>query len=309
MQLNLTNNGGPKSGRIDRRWPEFPIFAADGNQLVVAHDNAETGQTELQVVNVQTGRITRTLSLGEHVGQLYLVVSRDGRRVAAFSLKTHFGPAPDPHDAPRHYVWDLATGAMLCCVSPTVGEAPNNYFSFAISWDGTMMAASVSVKSKPAVRIWKVDSGQVLCDIPTVSEPTALSFGPSGKGLLVMTGEIGGGQPSVGTAYDTATGKVLTSVRGMFGIARHAAFSPDGKRLAIASVIPETNSGEVKIWDLTSERELVTLKTPGDGPRTLHFTIDGHKLIALGASTGVHIWDGTPLPDSPAAETVSPSRR
>ena len=33
-------------------------------------------------------------------------------------------------------------------------------------------------------------------------------------------------------------------------------------------------------------------------PGSLHFTPDGHKLIFLGARTGVTVWDGTSLPDS-----------
>ena len=167
---------------------------------------------------------------------------------------------------------------------------------FALSWDGSLLAMPVNVNGKPAVRLWNVDSGQVLRDIPTPSEPTAIAFGPSGKGLLVMTGEPDNGLPSVGTAYDTATGGVLTTVRGMFGMATCIAFSPDGKRLAIASAIKETNTGETKLWDLESQRELMTLKSPQVNPRSLHFTHDGHMLIFLGASTGVNIWDGTPLP-------------
>ena len=50
-------------------------------------------------------------------------------------------------------------------------------------------------------------------------------------------------------------------------------------------------------WDLPSERELMTLKSPEMHPRSLHFTPDGHRLIFLGARTGVTVWDGTPLPE------------
>jgi WD40 repeat protein len=157
-----------------------------------------------------------------------------------------------------------------------------------------MLAASFASEETTGIRLWDVESGRVICDIPT-SSPTAIDFGVSGQGVLAISAT--GASESAGTAYSTSSGEVLTSVRGVFGQSHRIAFSPDRRRLAISSTIIETQTNEVKIWDLETQRELMTLRLPEIFPRSLHFSPDGHKLIFLGGRTGVHVWDGTPLPE------------
>jgi WD40 repeat protein len=67
------------------------------------------------------------------------------------------------------------------------------------------------------------------------------------------------------------------------------AISPDQKRLATAA------SREVKIWDLRSGQEAVTLPVPESPQRVvaLGWTTDGQRLRAAFGDASVVEWDGT----------------
>ena len=70
-------------------------------------------------------------------------------------------------------------------------------------------------------------------------------------------------------------------------------FSPDGKRLATG-----LTDGIVKIWDLTTGQETLTLKGHTSRVTGLAFDPDGHRLISTAsADMNVRIWDATPLPE------------
>ena len=63
------------------------------------------------------------------------------------------------------------------------------------------------------------------------------------------------------------------------------AYSPDGKTLATAS-----EDGTVKLWNVLTQREMVTLR--GNGGKSLHviFSQDGTQLAAADESGTVAIW-------------------
>ena len=55
--------------------------------------------------------------------------------------------------------------------------------------------------------------------------------------------------------WDSATGKELFAFKGHAGRVRSVAFSPDGRRLALASA-----DNTVRIWDGATGKELFALK-------------------------------------------------
>ncbi len=69
------------------------------------------------------------------------------------------------------------------------------------------------------------------------------------------------------------------------------AFSPEGKRLALASF-----DGTVKMWDATSGQEMLTLKGHTSVVRSVAFSADGKRLASASEDGTVKVWDATPRP-------------
>ena len=78
------------------------------------------------------------------------------------------------------------------------------------------------------------------------------------------------------------------------------AFSPDGKRLATASV-----DQTVKVWDTTTGQETLTLKGHTGVVASVAFSPDGKRLTSASADQTVKLWDAQPCSQesTPEAKT------
>ena len=67
----------------------------------------------------------------------------------------------------------------------------------------------------------------------------------------------------------------------------HAAtFSPDGTRVATGG----SPFDPVKVWDLATQQELMTLHVEGHSFSHVAFTPDGNAILAIGGSGSLHLW-------------------
>ena len=64
-----------------------------------------------------------------------------------------------------------------------------------------------------------------------------------------------------------------------------AVFSPDGKRLVTGSV-----DGTVKLWDMNTNQELITLKGHADEVTSIIFSSDGKALATTGLDGTLRLW-------------------
>jgi RNA polymerase sigma factor (sigma-70 family) len=80
------------------------------------------------------------------------------------------------------------------------------------------------------------------------------------------------------------------SLRGDSGPIWSVAFSPDGKRLASAGGTPD-GTGEVKLWDVASGKELIAIRPGAGSVRAVAFAPDGGTLACAGDDGVVRSWD------------------
>jgi WD40 repeat protein len=112
----------------------------------------------------------------------------------------------------------------------------------------------------------------------------------SADGKLLARGAIDG----VVDVWDVATGKKLHKLKGHTASVCRVAFSPDGKTLASAATTwgiwppgaeEARGPGEMKLWDLVTGKERVTLKGHPGLALSLAFSPDGKTLATESGGT------------------------
>jgi len=118
-----------------------------------------------------------------------------------------------------------------------------------------------------------------------------LAFSPDGR-LLASCNEEG-----TVSAWDIPTFREVTFRANKRGV-HTLIFSPDSRRLATAGDGDEA----LKLWDVATWQELITLERPGESLRQLAFSADGHQLAALNSKGDVLIWRVPTLAEIEAKE-------
>src|SRR5262249_29220994 len=154
--------------------------------------------------------------------------------------------------------------------------------SIALSPDWRRVA---SVTADNRLQIRDAQTGQVILTLSGHTIPVRIAaFSTDGKRLASGGGgrQFPDGTVRVGPedrgevkVWDAQTGENLRTFPSATGRVPAVVFSPDGTRLAAASLAPPRASGEVKVWDVQTGQELVALK--GEKARTaaLAYSPDG----------------------------------
>jgi WD40 repeat protein len=248
-------------------------FTADDKRLALTDDGKN-----VTIWDVTTGKAVHTFQHDGPAGPMATVLSPDGKWFACPGL------------AGGLKVWDTERGLELRTLK--VLKEPARHWEF--SPDGTRLAAS---DASGAVKIWDLSTGREICttDLREVSI-WLLRFSPDGKQLAVaVTGSSinGPGMPGEVRILDAESrGEVFPLLKGFSGGFSILSFSPNGKRLATGG-----KDGTVKVWDVATGQETLTLKGHTDWVTGLAFSPDGHRLISSSPDGTVRIWDATPLPE------------
>jgi WD40 repeat protein len=163
--------------------------------------------------------------------------------------------------------------------------------SLVFSPDSTLLASAGSQTSD--VWLWRVPSGEPVLLIPGAAEGCsvqALAFHPNGR--LLAAGGIdplaAGGADGVVAIWDIQERRMVKSRRGG---AQAVAFSPDGKRLAVASP-----GQAARVWDV-EDGQAADLIGHLDAVTCLAFSPDGLLLATGSDDRTVRLWDaGSGLP-------------
>jgi WD40 repeat protein/tRNA A-37 threonylcarbamoyl transferase component Bud32 len=155
------------------------------------------------------------------------------------------------------------------------------------------------------IRLWDVATGtEKVAPRRTRYHPWhSLAFSPDGRTLLKTFVPSPFAQRCGIKLWDTATLKETHTLDGHRQPVSHAAFSPDGKRIATCSC---SGDGTIKIWDRTTGAQLLSILCIPDGVNYVAWAPDGQALASesfnLGV-LGVKLWNaqtGAELGASPA---------
>lgn len=138
-----------------------------------------------------------------------------------------------------------------------------------------------------------------------------VAFSPDGKRIA-----SGSADKSV-KVWDAETGQMLFSLTGHFHEVLSVAFSPDGTRLISGDGKPEGENklavdlqqmtqeeqdelfygpvkeetpGEIKVWDMETGQEALSLRSHTDSVLSLAFSPDGKRIVSGSADCSVKVW-------------------
>jgi WD40 repeat protein len=271
--------------------PDFQTFSADGRTFALLwHDGFNY---TLYLWDAVAGKELRRLSPPPNIrGSVWL--SPDGSRVAA---ATTSGLNEGGSSSSTLDVWETATGRPLLSRR---GIRSEDVFHAECTPDGRWLVINPGLAADGDVRI-------VWLDARTHAEAATLNLGPHmltagafsrdgrrlalahrlGETMTLRVWEVG---PILrGEAPDPVA--TLTGLDGDFLIQ----FSPDGRRVLTSG------RTAVKLWDLTSGRDVLTLKTDGVATGAAFFSPDGNtNWGGLDEDGRLWGWDGTPVPEGKA---------
>ena len=248
--ITVRRNGQPMDvGRV--------AFSPDGHTIAA-------GSTDLQLWNVDTGALERTIPLGTSIiaGATAVAYSPDGYRIATGRL-----------DGPLQ-LWDAQTGAQLG--STLIGHT-DALFGVAFSPDGTQIA---SASPDGTARLWKANVGQPMRGPDPIVMGAA--FSPDGRQIATD------GDANI-LRWDVASGNALPPL---------LAGGPPQQRwfgyVAGGRMVTALADGTVQTWDINTGQAVQPPVHLDIHPRTVAVAVssDGRRVAAIerGGAT-LTVWD------------------
>jgi WD40 repeat protein/serine/threonine protein kinase len=175
----------------------------------------------------------------------------------------------------RYLLWKSDTS--LATLTGHAAVAPGSKPALGFSQDG----ARIFRNSSDGLDWWSVSSYKLLAG--------DREFGPvlaadrDGVRAVSTSGRNGDFGLRV---YDTASGKVLSTLAGHNSEAACAAFSPNGTR-----VVSGARDGSIRMWDTASGQPLAKLDGHKGAVWTVAFSSDGQRIVSAGEDGMIRVWD------------------
>ena len=280
------------------RWGEAAAFSPDGKLLVTVGDG-------VQLWDAETGELKRTLMKSEFAARPALATfSPDGKSVAVtlafptrrarYAIQVLDVETGKPVGKFGMSLMDSVGGVVFSPDGDEIAVGNNarvvigDVASGAVTWDFDRERAQISdiafspdgrtlahTHAAGTVRLWDAQTGELK---RTVSQPVrAIAFSPDSKTLAITGAGL--------ALLDLESGKLRQLRPGPGATESFAAFSPDGKLLAVL------NRGGLTLWNPATGEPVRTL---GVLAQALAFSPDGKMLVAgggQGQDASVHVWD------------------
>jgi WD40 repeat protein len=148
---------------------------------------------------------------------------------------------------------------------------------YEVSPEGRWLAAG---DFRGPIRMWSLTGSPETRTISAARQTHSLVFSPNGKLLAAAT--LNG----VVRVWQMPELKELKPFRASAHSLFALAFSPDSRRLATAGEGQEA----IKLWEVASWQELITLSRDGETLSDLRFSADGNQLIARSPAGDLLFW-------------------
>ena len=134
------------------------------------------------------------------------------------------------------------------------------------------------------IRLWDVNTGNLLHAIKWHAQISSVSFSPDGKTLA-----IGGWNWDLQQTirlWDANTGDRIHTLKGPKGVVLSVSFSPDGQTLASG-----TDNTTIGLWDVNTGKFLCPLEGHTGAVLSVSFSPDGQTLASGSADKTIHLWE------------------
>jgi WD40 repeat protein len=182
-------------------------------------------------------------------------------------------------------VWDVATGKEsrrfeLKGTPAEMERGEGMMPSIAFTRDGRYLVGTRAMGDL-ALLLWDLESGKEVRKFrsPEMRPAGQMVFSRDGKFMAAISG-------NEARLYDFATGKRLRVYQGHIQAITSADFSPDGKKLATASM-----DKTIRIWDTDSSEEIAKITNGEKMIFGVAFAPDSNRLVFGDQENTVHIWD------------------
>lgn len=190
-------------------------------------------------------------------------------------------------------LWDVETGNLIHTfqhveqISSKIFFSPggelikygfNSVKSVAFSPDGSQVRTANQVRtassSENAVKLWDVETGNLIHTFQPPSLVSSVSFSPDGSKVLEIS--------SHAKLWDIETGNLLYTFKDTFGI-NSATFSPDGRSVLTGSSLTTAN-----LWDVKTGNRLHTFQHKAE---RVSFSPDSSQVLTGSSDKTAKLWD------------------
>ena len=228
----------------------YAAFMPDSKNIVVLDTNRK-----VQVISVATGKSSRTLAIpfkNDNDSGQSIAISNDGKKIALTSVLN------------TALIMDAEKGAKVAdlekCIAHRLEFTKDD--AAVVGYDGDGSICTWEVSSGKKTNSWHVGERDIV----------QCAFSSDGKLAAAAEADTG-----VVHLWDMAQAKDLGQLKN-FKFINAIAISPDGKTVAVGCIQPKEKA-QVKLWEMSTQKELDGIKDLPTRVQGLSFAPDGKSLV------------------------------